>query len=273
MEDAASFARLIEAVRPWLGHLVIVGAWAHRLHRLHPHAGKPTYPPPRTRDVDLALSLRAPLQGNIREALEHAGFSRMFLGDDAPPVTHYHLGDDDPGFYAEFLVPLHGSELNRSGEPNVTVSKAGINAQKLRHLDLLLASPWSVQVGPDVKLPLDGPTDVLVPNPVTFIVQKLLIHEKRLPNKKAQDVLYIHDTLELFGGALGDLRTLWIDELRPTMPEKTAKRAETFATTVFAQVTDTIREAARIPPNRRLSPDVVRGTCEYGLSEMLGRVE
>ena len=25
MDDAASFARLIEALRPWLGHLVIVG--------------------------------------------------------------------------------------------------------------------------------------------------------------------------------------------------------------------------------------------------------
>jgi hypothetical protein len=30
MEDAASFARLIDALRPWLGHFVIVGGWAHR---------------------------------------------------------------------------------------------------------------------------------------------------------------------------------------------------------------------------------------------------
>ena len=50
------------------------------------------------------------------------------------------------GFYAEFLVPLQGSERKRDGKPDVTASKAGIIAQKLRHLDLLLVAPWS---GPD----------------------------------------------------------------------------------------------------------------------------
>lgn len=189
MEDAASFARLVEAVRPWLGHLVIVGGWAHRLHRLHPLAGKPTYVPLRTRDVDVGLSLQAPLEGNIREALEHAGFSRVFRGDNAPPVTHYHLGDDDGGFYAEFLVPLYGAEW-KGGKPDVTAAKAGINAQKLRHLDLLLHAPWSVRVGPDVGVPLGRAADVLLPNPVSFIVQKLLIHDKRPANKRSQDVLH-----------------------------------------------------------------------------------
>lgn len=187
-----------------------------------------------------------------------------------PPVTHYHLGDDDGGFYAEFLTPLHGAEVKRSGKPDVTASKAGINAQKLRHLDLLLIAPWSVRLGPDVGVPLSRPTDVPLSNPVTFIVQKLLIHDKRPPNKKAQDVLSIHDTLELFGGALEHLRAIWIDQLRPEMPSRTARRAETIARSLFAQVTDTIREAARIPQDRRLSPDVVRSACEYGLSEILG---
>jgi hypothetical protein len=272
VEDAVSFARLVEAVRPWLGHLVIVGGWAHRLHRLHPLAGKPTYLPLRTRDVDVALSLQAPLEGNIREALENAGFSRLFRGDNAPPVTHYHLGDDDAGFYAEFLVPLQGGELKRNGKPDVTATKAGINAQKLRHLEMLLDAPWSVRVGPDVGVSLDRPADLLLPNAVSFIVQKLLIHDKRPAHKKAQDVLYIHDTLELFGGVLDNLRTLWLDQLRPTMPGTTAKRVETTARAVFEQVTDTIRDAVRIPQDRRLSPDVVRAACRYGLSEILGSI-
>ncbi len=38
MEDLANFARLVEAIRPWLTHVVIVGGWAHRLHRFHPLA-------------------------------------------------------------------------------------------------------------------------------------------------------------------------------------------------------------------------------------------
>lgn len=71
---------------------------------------------------------------------------------------------------------------------------------------------------------------------------------------------------------MDNLRILWIDQLRPTMPAKTAKRVETTARAVFGKVTDTIREAARIPQDRRLSPDVVRDACRYGLSEILGTI-
>jgi hypothetical protein len=54
------------------------------------------------------------------------------------------------------------------------------------------------------------------------------------------------------------------------MPNKTAKRAETFARTTFEKVTDAIREAARIPQDRSLTPDALRSACEYGLGEILG---
>jgi hypothetical protein len=155
VDDSAAFARLIQALRPWLGHLVIVGGWAHRLHRLHPLAGVPAYAPLRTRDVDVALSLRAPVDGDIRRALEDAGFKPEYSGDNRPPVTQYALTDDDAGFYAEFLVPLLGGEAKRYGSPDVTVVKAGINAQKLRHLDILLVAPWSVQIGPGRAIALD----------------------------------------------------------------------------------------------------------------------
>ncbi len=222
--------------------------------------------------MDLALSLDAPLPGDIRKALEQAGFTRTFLGSDSPPVTDYGLGDDDAGFYAEFLVPLKGSELKRNGAPDVTASKAGINAQKLRHLELLLEAPWSVAIGPDSEVSFGESLHLLVPNPVSFIVQKLLIHEKRKGNKKAQDVLYIHDTLELFGGALDDLRALWVDQIRPSMPEKTARRAEKAAVALFEQVTDTVRDAARVPQDRRLTPKVLRSACVYGLGEILDGV-
>jgi hypothetical protein len=270
VDDSAAFARLIQALRPWLGHLVIVGGWAHRLHRMHPLAGTPTYAPLRTRDVDLALSLRAPLDGDIRSALEAAKFKPEYSGDSRPPVTQYALTDDDAGFYAEFLVPLYGSEATRNGSQDVTVSKAGVNAQKLRHLDLLLVAPWSVQIGPGREISFDDPVDVLVPNAVSFIIQKVLIHEKRKPWKKAQDVLYIHDTLELFGAALDDLRSLWIDHVRPDMAAKTAKRAESAAQALFQQVTDTIRDAARMPQDRRLTPEALRAACGYGIDSLFG---
>jgi hypothetical protein len=103
---------------------------------------------------------------------------------------------------------------------------------------------------------------------VSFIVQKLLIHKHRDADKKAQDVLYIHDTLELFGASLGKLRTVWEDEVRPKIPARTKKRAIAVATELFENVTDVIREAARIPQDRRLQPENIRTATHYGLEEV-----
>ena len=270
MEDRQAFTKLIEALRPWLGTVVIVGGWAHRLHRLHPLAVTPQYTPIRTRDADVALSIDAPFVGDMGEALKEAGFEGHFSGDYTPPATEYRLGDEDGGFHAEFLTPLYGDGFRRDGSPDVTVSKSGITAQKLRHLELLLATPWTVRLGPKAGFPTSDDRDVLIPNPVSFVVQKLLIHHQRPARKKAQDLLYIHDTLELFSASLGPLHTLWAEELRQAMHAKTAKRAEEIAREVFALVTDDVREAALIPQDRRLTPADLRAVCALGLEQILG---
>jgi Nucleotidyltransferase len=268
VDDSEAFARLLTALRPWLGQLVVVGGWAHRLHRVHPRANPPGHLPLRTRVADLAFSPDEALAGDVRTALTDAGFTEELFGDDSPPATHYRLGEEDAGFYAEFLTPLLGSEMKR-GKSDATLSKAGITAQKVRYLDLLLVSPWSVRVGPGKEVPFASDVELFVPNPTSFIVQKLLIHSDRPPHKKAQDILYIHDTLELFGGSLGELHRLWVEVARPRLAAKTARRAETIAKELFTKVTDTIREAARIPQDRRLTPENVQRACDYGLGEIL----
>ncbi len=165
MKDMEAFARLVTVLRPWLGQLVVVGGWAHRLHRFHRLATPPDHLPLRTRDTDLAFSPDEALAGNLRTALTEAGFAEELFGDDAPPATHYRLGDEDAGFYAEFLTPLHGSGLKRDGKPDATMSKAGITAQKMRHLEALLVSPWSVRVGPeqDAAIAAEGTGHPLYP--------------------------------------------------------------------------------------------------------------
>lgn len=270
MEDFDSFARLIDAIRPWLSHLVIVGGWAHRLHRFHPLATGLKYQPIRTLDADIAFSVDAPLVGDLRAALIDANFKERLSREHRPPVTKYCLSDEDGGFYAEFLTQLRGDGLRRDGRDDVTMAKAGITAQKLRHLDVLLLERWRVEVGPATGVPVASKVSLLVPNPVTFIVQKLLIHKLRKPEKKAQDVLYIHDTLELFGGALDELRDVWGGQVRPEMPNRTATRAVTIASALFGKVTDSIREAARIPQDRELRPELVQALCKYGLDEIFG---
>ncbi len=117
MEDLEAFGRLISALRPWLAQVVVVGGWAHRLHRFHPLANPAAHLPLRTRDADVAFPLDAELTGDIQAALRRAGFVQELFGDLVPPATHYRLGEEDAGFYAEFLTPLHGSGLKRRGAP------------------------------------------------------------------------------------------------------------------------------------------------------------
>jgi hypothetical protein len=111
----------------------------------------------------------------------------------------------------------------------------------------------------------------MLANPVSFIAQKLLIQKYRKSEKKAQDTLYIHDTLELFGGGLPALRALWQQEVRPTLPDKTARTVEDLQREQFGAVTDVIRNAARLPQDRVLPPDRMQAACAYGLEEILGR--
>ena len=270
MNDLEAMTQLINALRPWLAHLVVIGGWAHQLLRRHPNARTPAYEPLRTRDADVAFSLSAPLEGDISEALRLAGFQEELRGEHTPPVTRYWLGDADQGFYVEFLAPRTGDGFRRDGQPDATTAKAGVTAQKLRHVDLLLIDPWCLSFEGAIGVPLVEPVNVLVANPVSFVGQRLLIHNQRDPRKRAQDALYIHDTLELFGHRLENLRTEWRERVQPRLVAKTATDIKRCREAQFGEVTDVIREAARIPQDRTLRPERLRATCEYGLERIFG---
>jgi hypothetical protein len=264
------FCRLIDALRPALGKVVIAGGWAHRLHRLMPDARQMKYPPLATDDVDVVLEQdhtgRAP---DLKAALRDAGFTEDFSGDAQPPVTYYQLGSDSAGFYAEFLTPLRGGTHRRDGTPDETEKIQGVNAQKLRHLELLLIEPWQVEVSQRTGFELAEAASVLIPNPVSFIVQKALVHFDRKPEKRPGDLLYIHDTIEVFSPILDDLAELWRTSVAPSMGSKTHRELADNITATFGVVTDTLRNAARIMPTRRMDPKVMRQVCSEGLKRIL----
>lgn len=266
--ELAGFSRLITALDPWLDRVVIVGGWAHRLYHLHPAAQKLDFAPLMTLDADVALPQTLPPQTpTIREALVAHGFQEEFRGDDMPPVTLYHLGDSDSGFYTEFLTPVTGGEYTRSGKRKATAQIAGVNSQQLRFIELLLNDPWAVTLtGDDFGLPV--PKAVCVANPIGFLAQKLLIHRRRSADDQAKDILYIHDTLQVFGEHLDDLRIEWTDRVCPSLHRKTVKEIETASDWLFGEMTDVIREAAGIAADRRLSPEGVRESCRYGLQQI-----
>ena len=267
MSEQQAFGRLVAGLSPWLGQLVFVGGWAFRLYRLHPGADVPAYRPVVTLDADVAFAEGERMEGNIRTRLIDTGFVENLMGNHRPPVSQYTLGDDASGFYAEFLTPLTGSGRRRDGEPIATLAKAGVTAQRLRHLDLLLEAPWQVILGADWDVAPE--TAVRVPNPASFITQRMLIHDQRPPAKKAQDILYIHDTLQLFGQQLDALGRLWHDALAPTLHIRQRRALLQATDTIFGRLNDRIRDASAIPADRQLDPELMRQMCLMALRDML----
>ncbi|MGA2264177.1 MAG: GSU2403 family nucleotidyltransferase fold protein [Acidobacteriota bacterium] len=259
------FVRLIEALEPWLGQVVVIGGWAHRLYRLDPRAQGLTYPPLTTLDTDIAVPSKIEIkETSIRDRLLAAGFHEAFVGEDRPPATHYHLGGQG-GFYAEFLTPLVGSEHGRKEERKATREIGGISSQQLRYIEILLLAPWRIPLDKTNGYPFVSTKQVQVANPVSFLTQKILIQHARDRKDRAKDILYIHDTIETFAGNLAELRELFADEIRPKLHEKKAREVSNAADALFGDTDDTIREAVQMVVGRKLSPEALTETCRAGL--------
>ena len=267
--DVEYFARLVEALEPWLGQVVIIGGWAHRLYRLHPLAQTLDYEPLGTFDTDVAVPLNLPATGEqIHERLLGKDFHEEMLGDTRPPAAHYRVQSGDTSFYAEFLTSLEGGEVKRGGRRDVTTRVSGVSVQKLRHLELMFQNPWDVAISPAAGYPTPGVRRILVPSPAAFLVQKILIHGRRTRDKRAKDILYIHDTIETFGSNLAAIREQWETNVRPELHPKAVCLVESAPEKYFRQVDDTTREAARIATGRNLTPEMVRELCEFGWQQV-----
>ena len=260
------FGRLLAALQPWLDQIVIVGGWAHRLYRLHPDAQVLNYPPLTTLDADVALppTLVAGEQG-IHARLLAFGFEEEFFGETRPPASHYHLVGQTTGFYAEFLTPLAGSEYDRKQKRRAVMEVAGASTQQLRHIELLLDSPWSIHVE---HAEFSG--RIRIANPVAYLAQKILIHRKREREDRAKDILYMRDTLEVFGARLPDLADLWRSDVVWHLQPRHVNMISRASRQIFGQVSDDIRRAAEISAERALDPEEVRQVCYYGFIEVFG---
>jgi hypothetical protein len=267
--DLENFGRLVDALTPWLDHVVIIGGWAHRLYRFHPFAQRLDYPPLMTLDADVALPGGLKVKGqDIHERLIANGFRAELLGHHKPPATHYQLSAQGGGFYAEFLTPLIGRAYARGGKRNATTRISGVVSQRLRHVDLLLRSPWTVVLAASDGFPFAEGKQVLVANPVSFLAQKVLVHAKRNRSDRAKDILYIHDTFETFGARITDLRADWINKIRSSLHARSVRLVEHAADSLFGGMSDPIREASRIAQDRALSPEAIREVCSFGFKQI-----
>jgi hypothetical protein len=77
------------------------------------------------------------------------------------------------------MAPLAGSAVNRRGRSKATQIVGGISSQNLRYVEVLLVTPWSVTLSAGTGFPLANKTRVQIANPVSFLVQKILIHGRQ----------------------------------------------------------------------------------------------
>jgi hypothetical protein len=263
------FARLIHALEPWLNQIVIIGGWAYNLYRFDPAAQQLGYPPLMTIDADVAAPIALEHSDqDIHTRLLDYGFKEELFGQDNPPVTQYRLADAQTGFYAEFLTPLIGKEVGRRGQQKVTRRIGGVVSQQLRYLELLLQEPWTVTLDKSKGFPFDHAAQIRIANPVSFIAHKILIQNKRKPADFSKDILYVHDTVQIFGARLSELKEQWNKSLKPQLHSSRIKEIERGIESAFRNVNDTIRDASRMVAIRHLSPEAIRETCYMGLTRL-----
>jgi hypothetical protein len=250
---------------------VFVGGWATRLYRLSERVADVPFGPLLTDDADIALpeGLWVP-SPTVHESLTAAGFVESMTGDDVPPVTRYVAPQRD--FEVEFIAHQTGG-VDESSGPGATTLVGGVSAQRLGNVRLLLEEPWSVIVATDAGYPVgDRGLVVRVPNPASFIAQKLLAIRRR-GRSGPKDVLYVHDTLQLFADHLGELREVW-NRVRARMGPSITERL--WARWSFVKEhPELLRRASTIaeesgrpaPP----SPTRIEAACELGLSEVFAK--
>jgi len=223
-----------------------------------------------TLDGDVAVPPKFKIEeSSVRKRLLAAGFHEEFLGEDRPPVTHYRHGSGG-GFYAEFLAPLVGNEYDRSGKRKATKEVGGVSSQLLRYIEILLISPWRIDLGQKNGFPLSPNRTVQIANPASFLAQKILIHQERDYKDRAKDLLYMHDTIEVFSEALQELQTIFRQDLAPKLHPRRVAELGRAADRLFSKVDDTIREAAVMAAGRRLSPGALAESARAGLKEIFG---
>ncbi|HYO77047.1 MAG TPA: hypothetical protein VE010_11335, partial [Thermoanaerobaculia bacterium] len=108
---------------------------------------------------------------------------------------------------------------------------------------------------------------VNVANPVSYIAQKLIVMPTRSAKDRAKDLLYIHDTVELYGARLHELHRLWTEIIRPHIGTDTHVVTSQLRK-YFNGTNDDVRRAALVAGGRNLKPETLRLRCEMALDQV-----
>jgi hypothetical protein len=177
---------------------VAAGGVVPFIYRLRDRAYEPPTPVLRTLDSDVVAprQLRRPWPRPAIPArlLEH-GLARVETpGYRRERGAEYY---QDASFgtvrlareYVEFLT------WKRGKDGAFADLAGGIRVQTLRYLDLLTFEPLTFDLVEIAALALQKRTEVLLPQPAMFIIQKALSRAGRAPAKQPKDLAYIYDVV------------------------------------------------------------------------------
>lgn len=191
------------------------------------------------------------------------------MGEDRPQATHYHYGKGG-GFYVEFLAPLVGSEYDHNGRRKATKEVSGVSSQLLSYIEVLMISPWKSELSKENGYPCTPKRTIQIANPASFLAQKILIHRERDYKDRAKDLLYVHDTIEVFSEHLGELHEIFTKKIQLTLHPRRTAELKGAADGLFGKVNDSIREAVLMATGRSLSGEALAESSRAGLKEIFG---
>jgi hypothetical protein len=132
-------------------------------------------------------------------------------------------------------------------------------------VDLLLGSPWNVELSRATGFPFENAKQIQIAHPTRFIAQKLLIQDRRERRSRAKDILYLHDTIELFGDSLDVLQEEWNLGTKQALSENAIRTVEGAADGLFSKVSEDVRGAVQAAAGRALTPERMQELCYAGL--------
>lgn len=128
-----------------LDGMVVAGSWCMLFYKAY-FDSKNFSPTIRTRDLDLAIPVPTRFKGkvDVGELIDDLGFVVDFRGEPG------HMRFMHPDLILEFLVPERG----RGSDDALDIPELGVNAQRLRYLDLSLTNTVTVTFrGIPLRLP------------------------------------------------------------------------------------------------------------------------
>ena len=188
----AGFLKSLWLIKDYLPQVVIAGGWAPFVYYRY-LVGDRSKNPIRTGDLDIIVGNRLPLAGDklLDEILTEAGLEPVFKTRSQPPVVHYEGEIDGLAVEIEFLTDLKGSRTEE-----VIEVQAGLHAEALRYLTLLIENTIEVNIDDVPGVEAGSSLRVRLPSPAAYIFNKGLVFPRRKERpKKGKDLYYLFDLL------------------------------------------------------------------------------